>query len=69
MSKSLAAQLSPPARLLVITEGVKGSHVWTGGGVYLHQPAFPASPVVDTTGVCRGLVRLHDIYQPGSRQD
>lgn len=42
--------LQPPARLVVITDGVRGSHVWTPGGIHLHQPAFPASPVVDTTG-------------------
>ncbi|MGV3658912.1 MAG: carbohydrate kinase family protein [Prosthecobacter sp.] len=44
------ALLRPPAKLLVITEGISGSHVWTPGGVYFHQPAFIASPVVDTTG-------------------
>ena len=26
-------------------------------------------PVVDLDGICRGLLRLHDVYQPGSRQD
>lgn len=49
--EAMAARLlQAPARLVVITEGVKGSHVWAPGGVYLQQPAFPASPLVDTTG-------------------
>ena len=26
-------------------------------------------PVVDAEGVCHGLLRLHDVYEPGSRQD
>lgn len=42
--------LKPPARLLVITEGVHGSHVWTPDGVHFHQPALQAEPLVDTTG-------------------
>lgn len=37
-------------RLLVITDGVRGSWVWARGGDPFHQPAFPVSPVVDTTG-------------------
>ncbi|MBL9132580.1 MAG: hypothetical protein JNG86_15350 [Verrucomicrobiaceae bacterium] len=45
-----AKLLQPPARLLVITEGVRGSHVWTPDGAHFHQPAFPAEPVIDTTG-------------------
>ncbi len=45
-----AALLQPPAKLLVVTEGMAGSHIWTPGGVYFHQPAFTASPLVDTTG-------------------
>lgn len=36
--------------LLVITDGVRGSWVWARGGEPFHQPAFPVSPVVDTTG-------------------
>lgn len=44
------ALLRPPAKLLVITEGTLGSHIWTPAGVYLHQPAFIAAPLVDTTG-------------------
>ncbi|HEY1048372.1 MAG TPA: PfkB family carbohydrate kinase [Prosthecobacter sp.] len=42
--------LCPPAKLLVITEGTLGSHAWTPDGAYFHQPAFSASPLVDTTG-------------------
>lgn len=42
--------LRPPAKLLVITEGTLGSHVWTPDGTCFHQPAFTASPLVDTTG-------------------
>lgn len=39
-----------PARLLVITDGIRGSHVWTPDGAFFHQEAFTASPLVDTTG-------------------
>lgn len=42
--------LQPPTRILVITTGVQGSHVWTPNGKYFHQPAFVAQPLVDTTG-------------------
>lgn len=42
--------LQPPARLLVITEGSRGSHVWTPEGFHHHQPAFPGHALVDTTG-------------------
>jgi sulfofructose kinase len=45
-----AILLKSPARLLVITEGTAGSHVWTPEGVHFHQPAFKAEPLVDTTG-------------------
>lgn len=36
--------------LLVITDGVRGSWIWSREGEHFHQPAFPVSPVVDTTG-------------------
>ena len=36
--------------LLVITDGVRGSWVWARDHEPFHQPAFPVSPVVDTTG-------------------
>lgn len=42
--------LQPPARLLVITDGVHGSHIWTADGPPFHQAAIPATPLVDTTG-------------------
>jgi sugar/nucleoside kinase (ribokinase family) len=42
--------LRGPARLLVITDGIRGSHVWTPDGFEHHQPAFTADPLVDTTG-------------------
>lgn len=45
-----AALLQPPAALVVLTDGVRGSHVFTADGAAFHQPAFPAQPVVDTTG-------------------
>jgi sugar/nucleoside kinase (ribokinase family) len=47
MAKKL---LHGPARLLVITDGIRGSHVWTPDGASFHQPAVTASPLVDTTG-------------------
>lgn len=50
LAEMAAALLKPPARLLVITEGVRGSHVWTPDGAHFHQPAFQAEPLVDTTG-------------------
>ncbi len=42
--------LQPPAQLLVITDGLRGSHVFLPDGTCLHQPAYPAAPLVDTTG-------------------
>lgn len=45
-----ASLLQPPCRLLVITEGIRGSHVWRPDGPSFHQPAFPARPAADTTG-------------------
>lgn len=42
--------LRGPARLLVITDGIRGSHVWTPDGFEHHQPDFTADPLVDTTG-------------------
>lgn len=41
---------TPPARCVVVTDGVRGSHGSTGTGPVWHQPAHPASRVVDTTG-------------------
>lgn len=42
--------LSPPTLFAVVTDGVAGSHVGTPCGWRFHQPAFPALPLVDTTG-------------------
>ncbi len=50
MTEMAAALLKSPARLLVITNGVQGSHVWAPDGRHFHQPAFQATPLVDTTG-------------------
>lgn len=38
------------AELVVVTDGIRGSHVALPGGTRFHQPACPASAVVDTTG-------------------
>ena len=46
----IAALLTPPARVVVITDGVRGSHLALPDGTRHHQPAFPANPLVDTTG-------------------
>lgn len=46
----ISALLTPPARLLVITDGVRGSHLALPDGTLHHQPACPAEAVVDTTG-------------------
>jgi sugar/nucleoside kinase (ribokinase family) len=45
-----AALLGSGCELLVITEGTRGSHVWPRDADFFHQPAFPAAPLVDTTG-------------------
>jgi sulfofructose kinase len=50
LAEMAAALLQSPAKLLVITEGTRGSHVWTPDGAHFHQPAFKAGPLVDTTG-------------------
>lgn len=50
LAEMAAALLKPPAKLLIITEGTLGSHLWAPGGVYFHQPAFKAEPLTDTTG-------------------
>lgn len=47
MAKAL---LQGPAQVVVITDGVRGSHVCSSAGESFHQPAFDASPVIDTTG-------------------
>ncbi|MES2594959.1 MAG: PfkB family carbohydrate kinase [Verrucomicrobiota bacterium] len=50
--------LTPPARLIVITEGAQGSYGWTGAGEIVHQPCHEVSKVVDTTG-------CGDVYHGG----
>jgi len=50
LAEMAAALLKAPAKLLVITEGTRGSHVWTPEGVHFHQSAFKAEPLIDTTG-------------------
>ena len=47
MGRSL---LRGPARVVVITDGVLGSHLWSIEGEAFHQPAIAASPLIDTTG-------------------
>ncbi|TDU70622.1 sugar/nucleoside kinase (ribokinase family) [Prosthecobacter fusiformis] len=42
--------LTPPAQVLVITDGIDGSHVALPGGHRFHQPAYSAATLVDTTG-------------------
>lgn len=39
-----------PAQIVVITDGLRGSHVRTAADDYFHQPAVPAEPLIDTTG-------------------
>jgi sugar/nucleoside kinase (ribokinase family) len=50
LSQALAALLAPPAKLAVITDGLRGSWVAVPGGEVHHEPARPANPLVDTTG-------------------
>lgn len=40
----------PSAQVVVITQGIRGSHTLLPDGGLFHQPAFPAQPLVDTTG-------------------
>ncbi|SKB07086.1 Sugar or nucleoside kinase, ribokinase family [Prosthecobacter debontii] len=50
LAQMMAMLLEPPAQLVVITEGLAGSHVALPDGFRYHQPAYLADPVVDTTG-------------------
>lgn len=50
LASTAKALLQGPAQVVVITDGVRGSHVWSSAGEAFHQPAFTASPVIDTTG-------------------
>ena len=56
------ALLDEVAQLVVITDGVRGSYVWSRAGEAFHQPAFTGLPVVDTTGcgdVYHGVFLTH----------
>ncbi|MFZ4593953.1 MAG: carbohydrate kinase family protein [Verrucomicrobiaceae bacterium] len=44
------ALLDDTAQVVVITDGVRGSYVWSREGECFHQPAFTGLPVIDTTG-------------------
>jgi sugar/nucleoside kinase (ribokinase family) len=44
------AKLCPKAQLIGITDGDRGSWIFPKDGDAFHQPAYPANPVVDTTG-------------------
>ena len=44
------ALLAEGAELVVITDGVRGSWVFSRNGESFHQPAFPQTDLVDTTG-------------------
>lgn len=50
LAGQLDGLLAAPALLAVVTDGVHGSHVALPDGTRFHQPAFPARPLVDTTG-------------------
>lgn len=48
--EAASALLSIGPKIVVITDGVKGSWIYTGSGDCFHQPGFLMSEVVDTTG-------------------
>jgi sulfofructose kinase len=50
MEDMLSSLFQPPAKVVVITDGVHGSHGIGPGGRRHFQPAFAASRLVDTTG-------------------
>ncbi len=50
LESAAAALLADSPALLVITDGTRGSWIWSQVGEHFHQPAVPVSPVVDTTG-------------------
>lgn len=49
LGKMLECLFQPPAQVVVITEGMRGSHGMCADGRIHHQPAFQASRLVDTT--------------------
>jgi len=50
MDVAIRSLLMPPVQLVVITDGMNGSHIVSPNGARFHQKAYPASPLVDTTG-------------------
>ncbi len=58
MSAMLELLSKPPAQVVVITEGMQGSHVICADGTTHYQPAFEATRLVDTTG-------CGDVYHGG----
>ncbi|MDZ4287464.1 MAG: PfkB family carbohydrate kinase [Prosthecobacter sp.] len=50
LSRMMQALLEPPAQIAVITASTRGSWVATPEMDMHHQPAFTATPLVDTTG-------------------
>lgn len=44
------ALLDEVAQVVVITDGIRGSYVWSREGKSFHQPALTGLPVIDTTG-------------------
>ncbi len=58
MDDMLECLIQPPALVAVITNGMNGSDVVCANGTKHHQPAFKASPLVDSTG-------CGDVYHGG----
>lgn len=50
LAEMMAMLLAEPAEVVVITAGTEGSYVATPQIGMFHQPAFAATPLVDTTG-------------------
>lgn len=50
LDAAAATLLAGQAAVVVITEGTRGSHVWSRAGECFDQPAYDAVPLVDTTG-------------------
>jgi sugar/nucleoside kinase (ribokinase family) len=50
LSSAADSLLADKPSLLVITDGIAGSQVWSEDEPAFHQPAFPVPDVVDTTG-------------------
>jgi len=50
LSKSAESLLEEGPEIAVVTDGLNGSWICTRDGLSVHQPAFPFSKTVDTTG-------------------